>query len=122
MEVSLDDMKNWDELPAPESYSAKYEHLTSEYTSANGYTVKDFIRKNKATVTCGWHLLDADQIAYLQNLYDQDYFYLKFTDNYGNRVIKKVSAQPLEGTAKFCDIETYKIALTSSVSMTFEEY
>lgn len=122
MEVSLDDMKNWDELPAPESYYPKYEHIEERYQSANGYTVKDYIRKNKATVTCGWHFLNPEQLSYIQNLYDLDYFYLKFTDNYNNRVIKKVFAHPIEGSSKFCDRETYEISLTSDVSTTFEEY
>ena len=108
--------------PAPENYYPSYTHLENSYINAGGYLVRDIIRKNRAKVTCGWKALNTEQMALLQSLYDQKSFYLKFTDNYGNRVIKKVYAGPLEGKAKFMDQKTYKISLTTDVSMNFIEF
>ena len=108
--------------PAPGSYYPSYTHLENSYVSAKGYFIRDIIRKNRAKVTCGWNALETTQMALLQSLYDKKSFYLKYTDNYGNRVVKKVYAGPLEGKAKFLDHQTYKIALTTDVSMNFVEY
>lgn len=108
--------------PAPENYYPSYTHLENSYVSAKGYFIRDIIRKNRAKVTCGWNALETDKMALLQSLYDKKSFYLKYTDNYGNRVIKKVYAGPLEGKAKFIDPRTYKISLTTGISMNFIEY
>lgn len=124
MEASLDNMKTWIELPtpAPENYSPTYTHLEDSYTSASGYLVRDIVRRNRAKVTCGWNKLDAGQMALLQTLYDQYSFYLKFTDNYGNRVIKKVYAGPLDGKTKFYDRNTYLLTVRTNVTMNFIEF
>lgn len=108
--------------PAPEKYYPSYTHLENSYVSANGYFIRDIIRRNRAKVTCGWNALETPQMSLLQSLYNLDYFYLRYTDNHGNRVVKKVYAGPLEGKAKFIDHQTYKISLTSDVSMNFIEY
>lgn len=124
MEASLDNMKTWIPLPtpAPENYSPTYTHLEKSYTGANGYLVRDIVRKNRAKVTCGWSKLNASEMALLQNLYDQKYFYLKFTDNYGNRVIKKVYGGPLDGKTKYMDKNTYQLTIRTDVTMNFIEY
>lgn len=108
--------------PAPENYYPSYTHMEKSYVSAGGYFIRDIVRRNRAKVTCGWNALETSEMDLLQNLYDKDYFYLKYTDNHGNRVIKKVYAGPLEGKAKFVDPITYKISLTTNVNMNFIEY
>ena len=124
LEASLDNMKTWIELPtpAPGNYSPTYTHMEDSYVSANGYLVRDIIRRNRAKVTCGWNTLNAEQMALLQNLYDQFSFYLKFTDNYGRRVIKKVYGGPLDGKTKFYDKKTYALTLRTDVQMNFIEF
>ena len=109
-------------LPTPAEYYPSYTHLEDSYMSAKGYLIRNIIRKNRAKVTCGWKALDSSKMALLQSLYDKKSFYLRYTDNYGNRVIKKVYAGPLEGKAKFMDHRTYKISLTTDISMNFIEY
>lgn len=61
-------------------------------------------------------------MALLQTLYEKDYFYLKFTDNYGNRVVKKVYGGPLDGKTKYADINTYLLTKRTDVQMNFIEY
>ena len=61
-------------------------------------------------------------MALLQNLYDKDFFYLKFTDNFGNRVTKKVYAGPLDGKTKYADKNTYLLVKRTDVQMNFIEY
>ena len=109
-------------LPTPAEYYPSYTHLENSYVSAKGYFIRDIIRRNRAKVTCGWKALTTSEMALLQSLYNCYYFYLRYTDNYGNRVVKKVYAGPLEGKAKFMDHQTYKISLTTDVSMNFIEY
>ena len=122
LEYRLGTSGNFNPLPTPAEYYPSYTHLENSYVSAKGYFIRDIIRKNRAKVTCGWKALDTSQMSLLQSLYDKKSFYLRYTDNYGNRVTKKVYAGPLEGKAKFLDHRTYKIALTTDVSMNFIEY
>ena len=124
MEASLDKGRTWQALPtpAPENYSPTYTHMEDSYVSANGYLVRDIIRRNRAKVTCGWKTLNASQMAFLQNLYDQYSFLLKFTDNYGNRVTKKVYGGPLDGKTKFYDKNSYQLTLRTDVQMNFIEF
>ena len=113
---------NFSPLATPAEYYPSYTHLENSYLTAKGYLIRDIIRKNRAKITCGWKALETNEMALLQSLYNLNYFYLRYTDNYGNRVIKKVYAGPLEGKAKFLDHRTYKISLTTDVSMNFVEY
>lgn len=122
LEYRLGTSGDFNPLPTPAEYYPSYTHLENSYVSAKGYFIRDIIRRNRAKVTCGWKALETPQMALLQELYNQTSFYLRFTDNYGNRVTKKVYAGPLEGKAKFLDHQTYKIALTTDVSMNFIEY
>ena len=122
LEYRLESESSFSPLPTPAEYYPSYTHLENSYVSAKGYFIRDIIRKNRAKVTCGWNALETSEMALLQHLYDCYYFYLRYTDNYGNRVVKKVYAGPLEGKAKFLDHQTYKIALTTDVSMNFIEY
>lgn len=124
LEASLDNRKTWFDLPtpAPDNYSPTYTHLEDSYTSASGYLVRDIVRRNRAKVTCGWNMLNAEEMALLQTLYDQFSFYLRFTDNYGRRVEKKVYAGPLDGKTKFYDRNTYLLTVRTDVSMNFIEF
>ena len=122
LEYRLESEREFSPLPTPAEYYPSYTHLENSYVSAKGYFIRDIIRKNRAKVTCGWKALETNEMALLQHLYDCYYFYLRYTDNYGNRVVKKVYAGPLEGKAKFIDHRTYKIALTTDISMNFIEY
>ena len=122
LEYRLGTSGNFNPLPTPAEYYPSYTHLENSYVSAKGYFIRDIIRKNRAKVTCGWKALETSQMSLLQSLYDKKSFYLRYTDNHGNRVTKKVYAGPLEGKAKFLDHRTYTISLTTDVSMNFIEY
>ena len=122
LEYRLGTSGEFNPLPTPAEYYPSYTHLENSYVSATGYFIRDIIRKNRAKVTCGWKALETEQMDLLQSLYEKTYFYLRYTDNHGNRVVKKVYAGPLEGKAKFIDHRTYKISLTTDISMNFIEY
>lgn len=123
LEASYDN-KNWFALPTPsaENFSPTYTHLENSFRDSVGYFHRDIQRRNLAKVIAGWSKLNANQMALLQTLYEKDYFYLKFTDNYGNRVIKKVYAGPLDGKTKFADRNTYLLTKRTGVQMNFIEY
>ena len=123
LEASYDN-NNWFDLPTPsaENFSPTYTHLENSFRDSLGYLHRDIKRRNLAKVTVGWSRLNATQMALLQNLYDKDFFYLKFTDNYGNRVIKKVYAGPLDGKTKYADKNTYLLVKRTDVQMNFIEY
>lgn len=123
MEASYDN-NTWFDLPTPDSenYSPTYTHLEKSYRDALGYLHRDITRKNLAKVTAGWCKLNSNEIALLQSLYEKDFFYLKFTDNYGKRVIKKVYAGPLDGKVKYADKNSYLLVQRTDVQMNFIEY
>ena len=123
LEASYDN-NNWFDLPTPtsENYSPTYTHLEKSFRDSLGYLHRDIIRRNLAKVTVGWSKLNGNQMALLQTLYDKAFFYLKFTDNYGNRVIKKVYAGPLDGKVKYADKNTYLLVKRTDVQMNFVEY
>ena len=123
LEASYDN-NVWFDLPTPsaENYSPTYTHLENSYRDATGYLHRDIKRRNLAKVTTGWSKLNSNQMALLQTLYEKDFFYLKFIDNYGKRVVKKVYAGPLDGKTKYADKETFLLAKRSDVSMNFIEY
>lgn len=123
LEASYDN-QNWFDLPTPlaENYEPTYTHLENSFRDANGNLHRDIQRRDLAKVTVGWGTLNSTQMSLLQNLYDQDFFYLKFTDNYSNRVIKKVYAGPLSGKVKYANRKTYELVKRTSVAMNFIEY
>lgn len=123
LEASYDN-RNWFDLPTPlsENYEPTYTHLENSYRDANGNLHRDIQRRDLAKVTTGWGTLNASQMSLLQSLYDKDFFYLKFTDNYGNRVVKKVYAGPLTGKVKYVNRFTYELVQRTSVAMNFIEY
>lgn len=123
LEASYDN-HNWFALPTPnkDNYSPTYTHLENSYRDSRGYLHRDIKRKNLAKVTTGWANLDNKQMALLQTLYEKSYFYLKFTDNYGKRVVKKVYAGPLDGKTKYADPKTYLLIRRTDVQMNFIEY
>lgn len=123
LEASYDN-RTWFDLPTPlsENYEPTYTHLEDSYRDASGYLHRDIQRRNLAKVTTGWGNLTSSQMALLQELYNKDYFYLKFTDNYGKRVTKKVYAGPLSGKVKYVNKSTYELVQRTSVAMNFIEY
>lgn len=123
LEASYDN-KKWFALPEPnrDNYNPTYTHLEKSYRDANGGFHRDIIRRNLAKVVVGWARLNATEMALLQNIYNQDYVYLKFTDNYGNRVTKKMYAGPLDGKTRYADKKTYLLSVRTDVQMNFIEY
>lgn len=114
----------WFDLPTPKrgAYFPSYTHLENSYVDTTGYLHRDIVRRNRAKVECGWNALSQEQMALLQNLYNQTSFRLRYTDNYGNRVEKTVYAGPLSGKLEKMEPHTYKLLLTTDVSMNFIEY
>lgn len=123
LEASLDN-RNWIALPTPESnnYDPTYTHLEKSFRDATGYFHRDIQRRNLFKAIVGWTRVNAEEMALLQSLYNLDFFYLKCTDNYNNRVIKKVYAGPLTGPVKYADPKTYMLVLRTKVAMNFIEY
>lgn len=118
------DKKSWFDLPTPtkDNYSPTYTHLENSYRDAKGYLHRDIKRKNLAKVVTGWSNLNSKQMKLLQTLYEHNSFYLKFTDNYGKRVIKKVYAGPLDGKTKYVNPKTYALVRRTDVQMDFIEF
>lgn len=123
LEASFDN-NNWVALPTPEAdnYNPTYTHQEKSFLDSLGYLHRDIIRRNRAKVLVGWTSLNKDETNLLQTLYDYDYFYLKFTDNHSQRVIKKVYAGPLDGKVKYINPKNYEILKRSSSAMNFIEY
>lgn len=123
LEASYDN-KNWFDLPTPnsENFSPTYTHLEKSFRDARGGFHRDIIRRNLAKVTVGWARLNATEMALLQNIYNQSFIYLKYTDNYGNRVTKKMYAGPLDGKTRYADKKTYLLSVRTDVQMNFIEY
>lgn len=124
LEASTDNKASWFELPtpSPENYSPTYTHLERSYQDSLGYLHRDIIRKNRAKVVCGWNQLNDTQMALLQYLYDQEYFYLRFTDNYSQRREIKCYAGPVDGKTRFINPQTYALTMRTSVTCNFIEY
>jgi len=124
LEASLDEKKTWINLPSPspDNYEPTYTHEEDSWLDSRGYLHREIIRKNRAKVLCGWDNLPGDRTAFLQSLYDYEYFYLKFTDKKNQRVIKKVYAGPLAGKAILLNPRTLQILWNSNVAMNFVEY
>jgi len=112
---------SWVKLPTPSEYNPSYTHVENSYRDVNGKLHRDIKRKNLAKVECGWNALDDTQIAFLQSLYSLNNFDLRFTDNFGNRVTKKVYAGPLEKKSAIQNKTTLKIILSTDIAMNFIE-
>ena len=114
----------WFALPTPKpgDYFPSYTHLENSYVDTTGYLHRDIIRRNRAKVECGWNALSQEEMSLLQSLYNLDAFWLRYTDNYGNRVEKRVYAGPLTGKVQKMQPNTYRLLLTTDVSMNFIEY
>lgn len=123
LEASFDN-NNWIALPDPEAgnYDPTYTHLEKSFRDSMGYFHRDIQRRNLFKAIVGWARVNSTEMSFLQSLYDKDFFYLKCTDNYGNRIVKKVYAGPLTGPAKYADPKTYLLVLRTKVSMNFIEY
>lgn len=124
LEASTDNKLSWFALPtpSPDNYSPTYTHLEQSYTDATGYLHRDIVRRNRAKVFCGWNKLNSEQMALLQTLYGLDYFYLRFTDNYGQRKEIKCYCGPVDGKTKFMDTKTYILTVRTDVTANFIEY
>lgn len=112
---------SWVKLPTPSEYNPTYTHVEDSYRDINGKLHRDIKRKNLAKVECGWKALDDTQIAFLQSLYSLNNFNLRFTDNFGNRVTKKVYAGPLDKKSAMQNKTTLKIVLSTDIAMNFIE-
>lgn len=124
LEASVDNKMSWFPLPtpSPNNYSPTYTHLERSYQDSMGYLHRDIIRKNRAKIICGWNFLNGTQMALLQYLYDQEYFYLRFTDNYSQRKEIKCYCGPVDGKTKFIDKQTYALTERTDVTANFIEY
>ena len=61
-------------------------------------------------------------MALLQWLYDHDYIYLRYTDNYSQRKEIKCYAGPVDGKTRLIDPQTYALTLRTGVTANFIEY
>ena len=123
LEASWDNV-NWFDLPDPgeDNYNPTYTHEEKSKRDAKRILHRDIIRRNMAKVLCGWNELTGEEGELLQSLYDKDFFYLKFTDRFNNRVVKKVYAGPVNGQVKYANPKNYKIVKYSTTTMNFVEY
>lgn len=124
LEASIDNKQSWIELPtpSPENYSPTYTHLEHSHQDPLGYLHRDIVRRDRTKIICGWKYLKAQQMALLQTLYDQDYIYLRFTDNYSQRKEIKCYAGPVDGKTKYVNPETYELTERTDVTTNFIEY
>lgn len=124
LEVSVDNKQSWIELPtpSPDNYFPTYTHLERSYQDSLAYLHRDIVRRNRAKVVCGWNRLDKDQMALLQYLYDHDYIYLRYTDNYSQRKEIKCYVGPVDGKTRFINPQTYELTLRTDVTADFIEY
>jgi hypothetical protein len=124
LEASIDNKASWIPLPtpSPDNYSPTYTHLERSYQDSVGYLHRDIIRRNRAKIVCGWNHLNSSEMALLQTLYNQDYIYLRFTDNYSQRREIKCYAGPVDGKTKFINPQTYELTMRTDVTCDFIEY
>ncbi len=123
LQASLDQKLTWIDLPdpAPKRYKPTYTHFEKSYDDATAHLHREIVRKNRAKVECTWNYLEANDIDLLQTLYEQKSFYLRFTDNHGQRVEKKVYAGPL--TNAFDDMDDdYKLLYSTAVKQNYDEF
>lgn len=124
LEASTDNKASWFPLPtpSPDNYSPTYTHLERSYQDSVGYLHRDIVRRNRAKIICGWNYLDDKQMALIQSLYDYDYIYLRYTDNFSQRREIKCYCGPVDGKTKLIDKNTYALVLRTDVSADFIEY
>lgn len=108
--------------PKPNGYFPSYTHLENSFRDARGYLHRDIIRRNTAKLECSWNALNESQVALLQSLYNYDSFWIRYTDEYGNRVEKNVYAGPLKGKVMQIDHTTLKPIVNTDINMNFIEY
>ena len=111
----------WVDLPTPSEYFPSYTHVENSYRDINGNLHRDIKRRNLAKVECGWNALDDTQIALLQSIYSLNNVDVRYTDNFNNRVVKKMYAGPLTKKSAIQDKTTLKIVLSTDVAMNFIE-
>lgn len=124
LEASVDNKQSWFDLPtpSPDNYSPTYTHLESSYQDSVGYLHRDIVRRNRAKIICGWNHLNKDEMSLLQWLYDHDYIYLRYTDNYSQRKEIKCYVGPVDGKTRLIDPQTYALTLRTDVTANFIEY
>lgn len=120
----LPNTTTWFALPTPswKNYHTEREHKEKSFLDANGFFHRDIVRRSRNKVFCGYDALTGEQTALLDNLYDYDYFYLRFTNNQNNRVECKVYSGPLKGVAAMMDARDFRIKWRTSVQVNFIEY
>lgn len=114
----------WFDLPTPKpnGYFPSYTHLENSFRDARGYLHRDIIRYNTAKLECSWNALNNEEINLLQSLYSYNKIWLRYTDNFGNRVEKQMYASPLKNQVNSIDHTTLKSAINTNVTMDFIEY
>ena len=124
LEVSLNNKASWIPLPtpSPENYSPTYTHLERSYQDSLGYLHRDIVRWDRAKVICGWNYLNGSDMALIQSLYDYEYIYLRYTDNYNQRKEIKCYCGPVDGKTNRMDPQTYALTLRTDVTADFIEY
>lgn len=108
--------------PKPNGYFPSYTHLENSFRDARGYLHRDIIRYNTAKLECSWNALNNEEINLLQSLYSYNKFWLRYTDNFGNRVEKQVYAGALKNQVNSIDHTSLKSAINTNVTMDFIEY
>lgn len=108
--------------PKPEGYFPSYTHLENSYRDARGYLHRDIIRWNTAKLECSWNALTTEEISKLQELYGYSSFLIRYTDNFGQRVEKRVYAGPLQGKILSINHDTLAPSISTGMSMNFIEY
>ena len=121
MEASYDNI-SWFEVPTPkpEGYIPSYTHLENSYNDSLGNLHRDFLWNNRAKVECAWNSLNAEDYGILQDLYDKEEFYMRYTDNKGRRVKKIMYGGTLKANAYRKD-SNYVVTLWTNITMNFIE-
>lgn len=123
LQASLDKKITWIDLPtpAPNGYKPTYTHFEKSYDDSTAHLHRDIIRRNRAKVECTWNYLEGNDLDLLQTLYDQTYFYLRFTDNHGRRVEKQMYAGPIASAFDAID-DDYKPLYSTGVKQNYDEF
>lgn len=122
--IEVNTGSGWHSLPTPkpEGYFPSYTHLENSYRDARGYLHRDIIRWYTAKLECSWNALTSEELIKLQDLYGYSSFLIRYTDNFGQRVEKRVYAGPLQGKILAINHNTLAPNISTGISMNFIEY
>lgn len=114
---------NWFAIPTPkpDGYYPYYGHLEHSYNDSVGNVHRDYVWRNRAKIECSWNSLNNAEYSSLQEIYEQDEFYMRFTDNKGRRVEKIMYGSIPKGNVYSYDKTTYVPIIWTNISMNFVE-